>query len=329
MTESFDQLAARARDIKRGVVRGRYAPSPTGPLHMGNVRTALLAWLQARLAGGCLIMRMEDLDTPRVRKGSAQQLLHDLRWLGLDWDEGPEGPLGPYHQSKRLHLYEEALRRLDEKGLVFPCFCSRKDIAQAASAPHQGDGKNNLYPGICRNQDHAPFGTSLARDGRRAAWRFRVGPEEVSFVDRVTGPFKHHMTHDVGDFVLFRTDGVVAYQLAVVVDDILMGVTDVVRGADLLDSTPRQIALFKALGFEPPHFWHMPLVMGTDGRRLAKRDNAHSIAMLREQGRTPQSLIGEMAASLGFIQPGVELTARELLEQLDMDSFCKKLKVSL
>lgn len=326
MTEIFEQLAARARELKAGAVRGRYAPSPTGPLHMGNVRTALLAWLQVRLEGGVLIMRMEDLDTPRVRKGSAEQLLEDLRWLGLDWDEGPGGPVGPYDQSERLHLYQSALRLLDRKGLIFPCFCSRKDIARAASAPHEGEGRARLYPGTCRPHPHPPFGEELERDGRRAAWRFRVGPDRVEFVDRITGPFHHHMDRDVGDFVLFRTDGVVAYQLAVVVDDILMGVTDVVRGADLLDSTPRQIALFQALGAQPPRFWHMPLVLGPDGKRLAKRDNAHSIAMLREAGRSPESVVGDMAASLGFAQPGASLTPRQLLESLDAHAFSSRLK---
>lgn len=328
MTESFERLAARAQELKRDGVRGRYAPSPTGPLHMGNLRTALLAWLQARLAGGQFVMRMEDLDTPRVRKGSATQLIDDLRWLGIDWDEGPQGPLAPYRQSERVYLYHEALRLLDQNHFIYPCFCSRKDIAMAASAPHHGDGKNNVYPGICRDAPKTPYNPDLSQNGRKAAWRFLVQPEVVAFNDRIAGPFQQHMARDVGDFVLFRTDNIAAYQLAVVVDDILMGITDVVRGADLLESTPRQIALFKALGFETPQFWHMPLVLDENGRRLAKRDNAHSIAMLREAGRTPQSIVGEMAASLGFAPAGAWLSAQELLQELDMASFCSKLQAS-
>ena len=299
-------------------VRGRYAPSPTGPLHLGNVRTALLAWLQVRLAGGTLIMRMEDLDGPRVVEGSAEQILQDLRWLGLDWEEGPDvgGPVGPYTQSERQDFYEEALERLRDKGLIFPCFCSRKDIRQAASAPHANDG-SPLYPGTCRGLDEQGIEQMRKKKRRRPAYRYNVQQEErVTFHDGICGEVTEDLIEDVGDFVVKRRDGLFAYQLAVVVDDIAMGVTDVVRGEDLLTSTARQIAIYRALGAKVPRFWHVPLMLGEDGERLSKRDGSRSIAELRdEHGASAGEIVTKLSKSLG-IDCGEEVSAQELLAAL-------------
>ena len=323
MQPSFAQLAARAEKAGRSGTRGRYAPSPTGPLHLGNLRSALVAWLQARLAGGRFIMRMEDLDLPRVRAGSAEAILADLRWLGLDWDEGPDvgGDFGPYTQSDRALYYRQAMAVLDEQKLIFPCYCSRKDIAAAASAPHQED-RAPLYPGTCRqNRDFSFLEGAPAQNGRRAAWRLRAPDQEVVFRDQVLGSQRENLAQVVGDFVLFRADGLFAYQLAVVVDDGLMGITDVVRGQDLLSSSARQIALFQALGLAVPRFWHAPLVTDAHGRRLAKRDAAHGLQAMREDGATAPGLVGRMAASLGWVPPGSQLSAQELLQELDSDKF--------
>lgn len=306
-------------------MRGRYAPSPTGPLHRGNAQTALLAWLQARLWGGAFVMRVEDLDEVRAQSEHAAGLLVDLAWLGLDWDEGPDvgGPCGPYTQSERTTIYDDALERLRAAGLAYPCACSRRDIREAAGAPH---GPLPVYPGTCR-------GLSLeavrqARPDRQAAWRFAVDAREVRVQDVLAGEVVQRLDEEVGDFVIKRSDGLFAYQLAVVVDDILMGVTDVVRGADLLDSTPRQIALFEALGAEPPRFWHVPLVLDEDGHRLSKRDGASSIAALREAGMAPEALVGELAFGAGLLVDLAEaepMTPHALLERLDQETFRRAL----
>lgn len=303
-------------------VRGRYAPSPTGQLHLGNLRTALLAWLQVRLANGTLVLRMEDLDTPRVKAGSAAQLLADLEWLGLDWDEGPlrGGPTGPYVQSQRLELYREALAHLRDRGLVFGCTCSRKEISEA-SAPHGG---TPVYPGTCRDR-----GPIAPQDGRAVAWRFRVGAEVVTFDDQVLGPQREVLAEETGDFVLLRADGLFAYQLAVVVDDALMGITDVLRGADLLSSAARQIALFQTLGYAAPRFWHVPLMLDQSGARMSKRDGSDALAGLREQGLDAAAVIGMLAASLGWVPPGSRLSALELLAELDAARFLAGLRGEL
>lgn len=321
MATTYDELLQRARTLRESGVRGRYAPSPSGPQHPGNLRTALVAWLQARLAGGAFILRMEDLDRPRVRVGSAQQILADLQWLGLDWDEGPDigGPFAPYEQSVREACYQEALRRLQRRGRVFPCFCSRKDVQRAASAPHGGGGA--IYPGNCRRLDASVVETRRVATGRQPSWRFLAVGEEVEFKDRISGPFSQNLAREVGDFVVRRSDGLFAYQLAVVVDDALMGVTDVVRGADLLDSTPRQIALFHELGLPVPRFWHLPLMRDESGRRMAKRQGAVSLDALRATGQTREQVVGRLAASLGLVPLGSELSAAELLETLDEDRF--------
>lgn len=316
----FDEHLKRARNLRKKCVRGRYAPSPTGSLHLGNLRTALYAWLQVRMAGGHLVMRMEDLDENRAKEGSAEEILADLRWLGLDWDEGPEvgGPAGPYTQSKRTELYRQALEMLREQDLVFRCYCSRKDVREAASAPHGPGGV--VYPGTCRGMTAEQEQERKAeRPGRKPAYRFIVSDEEISLRDAIAGPYAENLARDVGDFVVRRTDQFFAYQLAVVVDDALMGITDVVRGADLLTSTPRQIALFETLGVEIPRFWHAPLMVDDDGDRLSKRDGSESLRVLREQGWDAPRVIGHMAATLGWVDEGASLSAYELLEELDYD----------
>ncbi len=266
--------------------RGRLAPSPTGFMHLGHARTFWIAQQRARAAAGNLVMRVEDLDRARCRPEFRVAMFEDLRWLGLAWDEGPEagGTCGPYDQSARMTLYRDAFRRLREAGFLFPCRCSRKDIQSAISAPHAGD-EEPLYPGTCRNR-----GTSL-EGNERATWRFRVpSGEPIEFVDGSQGPQRWVAGRDFGDFVVWRNDDVPSYQLACVVDDAAMRITEVVRGADLLLSTARQILVYRALGHQVPLFFHCPLVMDEAGVRLAKRHDALSLRRLREMGRTAEEL---------------------------------------
>ena len=273
-------------------LRARYAPSPTGPLHLGNVRTALVAWLHARLSGATLILRMEDLDEPRALPGSADSILDDLRWLGLTWDEGPDvgGPCGPYTQSERKALYESALADLQAQGLVYPCRCSRKEILAASSAPH---GASPVYPGTCRR-------ASDRTSDRAPALRLIVAADRVAFEDGLRGEYGQQLDVEVGDFVIKRAEGLFAYQLAVVVDDLLMGITHVVRGEDLLDSTPRQLALLARLRGQAPSYWHVPLLRDAQGHKLSKRDGATGVGALRARGVSGPQLVGALAASLGL-----------------------------
>jgi glutamyl-tRNA synthetase len=293
-------------------IRGRFAPSPTGSLHVGNARTALLAWLDVRSRGGLLAMRVEDLDGPRVRPGLEARILDELRWLGLDWDEGPDvgGPHGPYRQSERGAIHAAALDRLRGAGLAYPCFCSRAEIGQASQAPHVSD-EGPRYPGTCRDPSRAEQAGRTAR--RPPAWRFRVPDGPVSFRDRFHGECSFDVAATVGDFVVARADGVPAYQLAVAVDDAAMGVTDVLRGDDLLPSTARQLLIYRALGLPVPAFAHVPLVVGADGERLAKRHGALSVGELRERGVEPSALVGLLAAASGLVPPGARVMPPELL----------------
>jgi len=282
--------------------RGRFAPSPTGDLHFGGARTALAAWLAARAARGRFVLRMEDLDGPRVVPGAAERILADLRALGLDWDEGPDagGPHAPYRQSERTALYEAAADRLVAGGRAYPCWCSRKDLASAAaaspSAPHGPADEGPRYPGTCRalSRERA---AELAKSGRRPSLRFRVDEGPVEFVDGVHGPQRVDVAAATGDFVIRRADGLHAYQLAVVVDDAAMAITDVVRGDDLLPSTARQLLLYRALGLRPPRFAHVPLVLGPDGQRLSKRHGAIAIRDLLAT-QSPARLVARLARSL-------------------------------
>src|SRR5450755_31861 len=301
-------------------LRGRYAPSPSGDLHMGNLRTALLAWLFARASGGQFVLRVEDLDQPRVRPGAARRMLDDLQWLGLDWDEGPGcgGPYAPYIQSERIAIYQDYLQRLRAADLVYPCYCSRAEIAQAAriaSAPQQGAQEGPRYPGTCRTltrQQRAAYEAA----GRRPALRFRVADERiVTFNDLIEGPITQHVQNAVGDFIVCRADGIFAYQFAVVVDDGLMRINQVVRGSDLLSSTARQILLFEALDFPMPTFAHVPLLLDEQGKRLAKRAQSTGIAPLRAAGATPEQIVGRLAASCGLLEVGSATSPSVLARQ--------------
>ena len=286
--------------------RGRFAPSPTGHVHLGTARTALVAWLRARSLGGALVMRIEDLDGPRVREGMSDAILEDLSWLGLDWDEGPDvpGAHGPYVQSARIERYREVIASLRERGLVYPCTCTRRELAEISSAPH---GEEPIYPGTCRGGPTHPE--------RPAALRFRFDRGEP-FIDALLGPRDDGVAS--GDFVVARSDGVIAYQLAVVVDDMDMQISEVVRGADLLSSVPRQVALFRALGARPPTYLHVPLVLGADGERLAKRHGAIAIRELRAQGQGAAAIVGRLAASLGLVPSEASITPTELLAHFDL-----------
>jgi len=299
------------------VTRTRFAPSPTGDLHVGGAFVALASWWLSRRerapggerderderdeqderdegserderggGRGSFVVRVEDLDPPRVVAGSAERILDDLAWLGLTWDGGVVA------QSARHGAYERALARLASQGLTYPCDCSRAEIARAASAPHAGE--ETIYPGTCRDLDP---GREMKRP---PAIRLRVPPIDVAFVDGARGPFAQRLDRDVGDFVLWRGDGTYAYQLAVVVDDLDAGVTDVVRGADLLASTPRQIHLAHLLGAAPPRYVHLPLVRGPGGERLAKRTRGARVRALREAGAAPEAILGAMAAAIGL-----------------------------
>ncbi|MFL6197205.1 MAG: tRNA glutamyl-Q(34) synthetase GluQRS [Thermoanaerobaculia bacterium] len=278
--------------------RGRYAPSPTGLIHVGNARTALAAWLSVRSRGGAFIWRLEDLDVPRVVPGMAEAQMEDLRWLGLDWDEGPDigGPFAPYAQSKRSEIYDEALRRLAGSGHLFPCRVSRKDLQALASAPHGAE--EAPYPLALRPAHLDPDWFASCGD---AAIRFLVDDRPVSFNDRVHGPITERVDLAVGDFVLKRRDGLYAYQLAVVVDDLAMGIDDVVRGADLLASSARQIQLIEALGGAPPAYAHVPLVVNARGEKLSKRDQGITLRSLREAGVRAEAVTGYLAFSLGLL----------------------------
>ncbi len=298
-------------------VRGRYAPSPTGALHLGNLRTALLAWLFARAAGGRFILRVEDLDLPRTRRGAAQTMLADLRWLGLDWDEGPDvgGLWGPYVQSMRQALYEAAIARLRDKGLIYPCYCTRAELAQIASAPQGDEGPR--YPGTCRRLT-ARERAAREASGRRPALRFIAPDSPIQFDDLLHGAISESVAATVGDFIIRRSDGIVSYQLAVVVDDALMKITQVVRGADLLSSTARQLALYDALGYpRPREYAHVPLVTDGEGARLAKRDAAAGLDALRVAGYAPGQVLAMLAASCGLYPAETPTTPAELLAAFD------------
>lgn len=305
-------------------MRGRYAPTPSGPLHIGNVGTALLAWLQVRSAGGTFILRMEDLDAPRSKKEYADQILADLKWLGIDWDEGPEvgGPFAPYGQSARYDKYSKAFDQLQEDGWLYPCFCSRKDLRQIASAPHGRQSEGAVYPGICRHLS-AEERKEKAK-AKPPAYRFAVPDTELTFVDGVMG----RQTFPAGfggDFVVKRADAIFSYQLAVVVDDALMKITDVLRGADLLDSTPRQIFLYEALGYPIPRFAHVPLFYGPDGHRLSKRHGERvTIPALRDEGVKPEVIVGVLAYLYRLIDQPEPVKASELVQTFDLASITKQ-----
>lgn len=293
---------------------GRFAPSPTGRMHMGNVFTALTAWLSARSAGGRFILRIEDLDTGRSRHEYALQTEDDLRWLGLDWDEGgtdDRGPNGPYSQSRRSDLYAAALERLCRRGLVYPCRCTRAGL-HAAGAPHASDGRT-VYRGTCRPAPEPPYPSGVVADAHLRLWTPRGA---ITVNDLVQGARAFDLAQECGDFVLRRADGAYAYQLAVVVDDAAMGVDEVVRGADLLESAARQIYLYGLLGLKAPAFAHVPLLCNEAGARLSKRDGAMSMEQIRARYR-PEELIGRLAFAAGLIPSYRPLTPDQLLPDFD------------
>ena len=292
---------------------GRLAPSPTGALHLGNARTFMIAWLRARSQGGKVVFRMEDLDHPRDKPGAASAAVEDLRWLGFDWDE-------EYVQSERRPLYREALERLVASGCAYPCVCSRRDVETAQSAPH--DGEPLFYPGTCRGR----FATwrealgHLSGSGRVPCWRFRVEDgERVAFRDAFAGDFEQDVARTLGDFPLARDEFGAGYTLAVAVDDAAMGVTEVVRGDDLLAATPAQILVCRALGIDPPAYCHVPLVVGEDGRRLAKRHGDTRIASYRVAGMRPEEIIGRLAATCGW-GSGEPISLRGLLAAFTLET---------
>ena len=276
--------------IRNPQYRGRLAPSPTGLLHLGHARTFWVAQERARANGGILVLRNEDIDSTRFKLEFVPQMIEDLRWFGFEWQEGPDcgGAFGPYSQSERRSFYVAALEKLQAGGFVYPCTCSRKDIRDAASAPNAGDDEGPIYPGTCRDKNPS---TLNAQRSTRFNWRFRVPDgEAISFTDGNFGEQKSVAGKDFGDFVVWRHDDVPAYQLACAADDAAMGITEVVRGADLLLSTARQILLYRALGLTPRAFYHCALMLDEKGKRLAKRHDALSLRALREQGKTPEEL---------------------------------------
>lgn len=291
-------------------VVGRLAPSPTGAQHLGNARTYLIAWLAARAAGGRVILRIEDIDSPRVKAWAVQQAIDDLRWLGLDWDEGPDigGPNGSYVQTERLENYRRSFRELADRNLIYPCTCSRSDIA-AASAPH-ADQEGPVYPGTCAHrsaQDHENLAAGSF------SWRFRLTTDSDSYFDQVAGLQSRSPATELGDFVICKADGTPSYQMAVVLDDAAMGVTQVVRGNDLIPSTFRQRALIQAWGLRTPEYIHLPLVIGPDGRRLAKRHGDTRLSILRKNSVPSERLIGFLAWSAGLQPEPAPITLKTLL----------------
>ena len=329
--------------LEKGMMRyvGRLAPSPTGALHLGNVRTFMIAWLRARSQGGKVIFRMEDLDHPKDKPGAAVQAVEDLKWLGFDWDE-------EYVQSERKQIYREALEALKEgretldgrrESWIYPCVCSRKDVAAAQSAPHEGE--QLFYPGTCRDR-FATWRAACEYKNRLTSqplnrstsllpcWRFRVSENAVvAFDDAFAGHYEQDVSRTLGDFPLARDEFGAGYTLACTVDDLLMGVTEVVRGDDLLPATPAQILLAKSLvtcnlstcqlvNCRIPSYCHVPLVVGRDGKRLAKRHGDTRIATFREQGKTPEDILGFLAASCGWAGAGERIALRDLLPRFDL-----------
>lgn len=285
---------------------GRFAPTPSGRMHLGNVFAALIAWLSVRSRNGYFLLRMEDLDTLRTSPEFAQTLRDDLMWLGLNWDE--ETPA----QSTRSDIYDRYFRLLDEKGLLYPCFCTRSQL-HSVNAPHLSDG-TYVYPGTCRNLTDS----QKAAFDRLPAWRVLVPDQEWVVNDLVQGTYKENLATDCGDFVVRRADGVYVYQLAVTVDDGESGVTEVVRGQDLLSSAPRQMYLQDLFGFPHPTYGHVPMLLAPDGRRLSKRDKDLDLGYLRTV-MTPEMLIGTLAFSAGILDREIPISAKELSAEFSWD----------
>ena len=290
---------------------GRFAPTPSGRMHLGNVFAAMVAWLSVRSRGGALVLRMEDLDTQRTSDEYAETLRQDLKWLGLDWD------LETAPQSKRSDIYDHYFEILREKGLLYPCFCTRSQL-HSVNAPHLSDG-TYVYPGTCRNlttEERAAF-------DRSPSWRLEVPDRVWQFTDLCQGAYQQNLSTDCGDFVVRRADNVYVYQLAVTVDDGEAGVTEVVRGMDLLSSAPRQMYLQELLGFPHPTYGHVPMLMSPDGRRLSKRDKDLDLGVLRQNMR-PEALLGILASSAGIIDRNVSISAAELSREFKWENLRKE-----
>ncbi|MCY0876587.1 MAG: tRNA glutamyl-Q(34) synthetase GluQRS [Firmicutes bacterium] len=292
--------------------RGRFAPTPSGHMHLGNAMTALLVWLQMRSCKGTVILRIEDLDQARAKEAYRTMILEDLQWLGLDFDEGPEigGAFSPYVQSLRSDSYERALEKLQNKGLLYPCFCSRADLASLGHAPHGLASEGAAYPGTCSALSQSEI--AQRRQIKTPSWRFRLPITKTVWRDGGVGVC-HYDANFGGDFIVRRADGVISYQLAVVVDDAAMAITDVLRGRDLVDSTPRQLALSEALELPVPRFTHVPLVIAHDGQRLAKRDHALSLGALRAKKISAEAVIGCLAQICGLQPDCTPVKAQDLI----------------
>lgn len=308
-------MEKQERPVGQPLVTGRFAPSPTGRMHLGNVFSALLSWLSAKSKGGRWLLRIEDIDRGRSRQAFADMLMDDLEWLGLTWDGEP------VYQSERSDIYEQYFAELKQRGLTYPCYCTRADLL-ATQAPHESDGRV-VYAGTCRPKTLSP--TSSYREGsnkgeslRPAATRLMVPDETVSFIDGHYGLHRVNMAEQVGDFIIRRKDGAWAYQLVVVIDDALMGVTEVVRGCDLLLSSPQQIWLARLLGFEPPQFIHLPLLCNQQGQRLSKRDQSLDMASLRER-YTADEIIGRLAWHAGLLAKPEPMSPQDLLPLFDWE----------
>ena len=282
-------------------VVGRFAPTPSGRMHLGNVFAALVAWLSVRSRDGEMVLRMEDLDTQRTSADFAAVLRDDMAWLGLDWDRETEP------QSQRSAVYDRYFEKMMDEGLLYPCYCTRSQL-HSVNAPHLSDG-TYVYPGTCRNLENPPV-------GRKPAWRVKVPDKVWSFTDRVQGDYALNLATDCGDMVVRRADGVYVYQLAVTVDDGEAGVTEVVRGMDLLSSGPRQMYLQELLGFSHPEYGHVPMLLAPDGRRLSKRDKDLDLGELRKR-MPPEALIGNLAAAAGLIDRYEKVSAAELAKEFD------------
>ena len=313
-------------DMVHQTAVGRLAPSPTGALHLGNARSFLLAWLSARRQNGQVILRIEDLDSPRVKPWSLASTIDDLQWLGLDWDTGPTSKDSlsgdsAHLQSSRLARYHEVFAALQNSGRIYPCTCSRKDVEEALSAPHDLSAAEGLtalegpiYPRTCfrRFQNKLP-----PQDTGRIAYRWHFEEDQIEWRDDLLGQQKCSPAKQLGDFVLARGDRTPAYQLAVVVDDYDMGVTEVIRGDDLVASTFRQISLLQALGWPGPKYTHLPLMVGSDGRRLAKRHGDTRLGYFRQLGITPEAIVGYLAWSCGLLPEPIRISPAQLIPHLD------------
>lgn len=301
-------------------VCGRFAPTPSGRMHLGNILCAMLSWLSVRSVGGRYILRIEDLDAMRCPRSLADGIEEDLHWFGIDWDDGGSAGGGRWYQSNRFDVYDRCYRQLEEQDLLYPCFCSRAEL-HAAQAPHRSDG-TYVYAGTCRKLTAGQIAEKCKH--RPPATRVKVPDRVVSFVDGCQGCYTENLAQDCGDFIIRRSDGVYGYQLAVVADDAAMGVTEVVRGRDLLESTPRQLYLYEKLRLQAPVFYHIPLLTAPDGRRLSKRDGDLDLGVLRQKFGRPEPIIGMLAEAIGLRPTARPVTLHELAIDFSWDNVPKE-----